>query len=223
MRCLIVGGKSSIADEINKTFKEYEYEVINANRNLSDSGINEISFSTDDNNELFIDNLSDLKNLDAVVFCIGKLIGKSIGEYSGKEIDEVFSSNIIVISKFIRVLLQFLNYNASVVFIGSIAGSAGSYDEVYSASKSALYGLTKSLAKNSNRGIRFNCVSPGLIEFSEMYNKFTDSVIDKHRSDTPNGKLLERKALAMIVFDICQPHWTSLNGQIIDINGGRYV
>ena len=50
------------------------------------------------------------------------------------------------------------------MFISSISASAGSYDEIYSASKSALLWLTKSLAKNTKNGVRFNCVSPGLIK-----------------------------------------------------------
>ena len=66
--------------------------------------------------------------------------------------EEAFDANIVVVAKFVKYLFSKLNNNSSVVFISSISASAGSYDEIYSASKSALYGLTKSLAKNTKNG-----------------------------------------------------------------------
>ena len=109
------------------------------------------------------------------------------------------------------------------MFISSISTSAGSYDEIYSASKSALYGLTKSLAKNTKNGVRFNCVSPGLIKNTRMYDTFNKDEIQAHLLQTPTKQLVRSKDLAEIIFDICQPHWKSLNGQIIHVNGGRHL
>ena len=46
---------------------------------------------------------------------------------------------------------------------------------------------------------------------------------EHHRSQIPSGKLLEPKDLARIVFDLCQDHWSHLNGACIDLNGGQNV
>ena len=116
-----------------------------------------------------------------------------------------------------------LNKNCSVIFIGSISGSAGSYDEVYASSKSAIHGLIKSLAKKSRNSIRFNCIEPGLIENSSMSKKFSALEIEKHKDETPTNKLNSLEEIAKICFKISQKEWIQLNGQIIRINGGRYV
>ena len=116
-----------------------------------------------------------------------------------------------------------LNNKCCVIFIGSIAGSAGSFDEVYASSKSALNGLIKSLAKKSKNSIRYNIIAPGLIENSSMIKNFTPKEIQNHKLQTPTRELNNLKKLANISFQICQEEWSQLNGQIIDINGGRYV
>lgn len=223
MRCLIVGANSSIAPEIIKIFKKNNYDVISASRKISDNDTKTLSYSLNTDGDLKITDSVILEKLDVVVFCIGKLIGKSIQDYTITEMEETFGVNILTVSKFIKYLISKLNSNSSVVFISSISASAGSYDEIYSASKSALYGLTKSLAKNSKNGIRYNCISPGLIKNSRMYDNFDNNEIQAHISQTPTKNLINSKEFAEIIYDICQPHWRSLNGQIIDINGGRYV
>jgi 3-oxoacyl-[acyl-carrier protein] reductase len=223
LRCLLVGSSSSISDSLRIKFEENGYDVFLANRHNSLENFFEINYFINDADELIVENQNILENIDVVIFCIGKLYGKSIIDYSDKEMYGAFEANIIIISKFIKFLIPKLNDKASIIFISSIAASAGSFDEIYSASKSALYGLTKSLAKNSQRGIRYNCISPGLIEYTNMYKSFNEDVINKHLEETPINKLITINELTLILFDICQPHWSSLNGQIININGGRYV
>jgi len=223
MKCMIVGFTSSISGAIRNKFSENGYEIVTACYGARSENPCDISFSLSLKGELIFDEKKYLENLDAVVFCIGRLYGTSIVDYSDEDIQEAFNANIVNVIKIIKHLLPTLNDKASVVFIGSISASAGSFDEIYSSSKSALYGLTKSLGKNSKRGIRFNCVSPGLIEDSAMCTKFSQEIINKHVKETPTGSLIRAGDIASILFDICQPHWASLNGQIIDVNGGRYV
>ena len=224
MRCLIIGANASIAPDIFDVFTENGYQVISAVReSFKNTTTKSISYSVGVDGNIKIATSPVLKDLDAVIFCNGKLLGKSVQNYKIAEIEEAFDANVIVVAKFIKYLLPNLNKNSSVVFISSISASAGSHDEIYSASKSALYGLTKSLAKNTKNGVRFNCVSPGLIEDSQMYKSFSKDEIDAHKLQTPTKQLVSSKDLAAIIFDICQPYWKSLNGQIIDVNGGRYV
>lgn len=156
-------------------------------------------------------------------FCSGILLGKELNLYDDDEIDSVFNINIIGPIKLIKRLKDKFNPKSKILFVGSIARSAGSYDEVYAASKSAIHALVKSIAKKSNNGINCNCISPGLIENSNMYNKFSASEINIHKSQTPTGELLNLQDIAKVCFNICQDEWNQLNGQIIDINGGRYV
>lgn len=223
MNCLIFGGNASIANEISKIFFKNGYTIITASRSISDIGDSEFEFSKRENGESKILQINEICEVDVLIFCIGKLYGKALGDYLQDEIYDSFDSNVITVAKSYQLFSPALSNNASVIFLSSIAASAGSYDEVYSASKSALHGLTKSLARKSPNGIRVNCIAPGLIADSAMSHKFTNKEIEKHRVETPIKRLVSKEEIARIIFDVCQPHWSSLNGHILNINGGRYV
>ena len=161
--------------------------------------------------------------LDSVIFCPGILLGKGLEEYDDPEILNVFQINVLGPIEILLKIKEKLNNKCSIVFIGSIAGSAGSFDEVYASSKSALNGLIKSLAKKSKNAIRYNIIAPGLIANSSMIKNFTQNEIENHKLQTPTNELNDLKKLSKVCFQICQAEWSQLNGQIIDINGGRYV
>ena len=107
--------------------------------------------------------------------------------------------------------------------MNSISAFNGSYDASYAASKAAIIGFIKSMAKNGPNTIRFNAIAPGLIEDSKMARQFTVEDFDRHKSETPTGLHNDSSKIADIVFDICGPSWINMNGQVIHINGGRYV
>ena len=71
--------------------------------------------------------------------------------------------------------------------------------------------------------MRFNAIAPGLINNSNMIKQFSASEIENHKKETPTNELNELENIAQICFNICQENWSQLNGQTIDINGGRYV
>ena len=221
--CLIIGSKSSLGIEIERVFKRNSYKVFGTSRSFKKNS---------DATKIFLDfkdieslNLLEKKipNLDCVIFCTGLLLGKELNDYKDEEIFTVFQTNIIGPTMVLKRINKRLNQKCSVIFIGSIAGSAGSYDEVYASSKSSINGLIKSLAKKSKKSIRFNSMAPGLIKNSNMYKQFKPEEIQNHINNTPTNELNKLKKIAKICLDICQADWSQLNGQTIDINGGRYV
>ena len=131
-------------------------------------------------------------------------------------------STAFSLKKFDKVNIFFVGL-ISESFCFLIPTSNGSFDEVYGSSKSAIYALVKSIAKKSKNGLRCNCISPGLIEDSTMYRQFSSTEISSHKNQTPTGELIAIDDLAKVCFDICQDEWNQLNGQIININGGRHV
>ncbi|BDW96813.1 putative short chain dehydrogenase/reductase [Thalassospira tepidiphila] len=221
--CFVIGADSSVGRGLVEVYAKAGYQVIGTSRRepaLPDKNI----FSIDLENPGSLRTLAKKAGaIDVLILCIGMLPGKDLRHYTDTELSEVFHANAIIAMKVVRDLLDYMRVGGVVLFMGSIAGSAGSYDDAYAASKAALVGLTKSLAKKSSNGVRFNCVAPGLIEGSTMFGGFTEDEIKRHEQQTPVGKLLMLDDLVRICFDITQPHWSSLNGQVIDINGGRYV
>ena len=221
--CLIVGSQSSLGNEIKNIFLKNNYQVFGTSRKFKKFNENNNIFLDYGNNESLNTIAEEIDFLDAIVFCTGLLKSKEFIDYDDSEILEVFQANIIGPIKLLKRIFHKFNPECKIVFIGSIAGSAGSFDEVYASSKSAISAFVKSLAKKSKNNIRCNCISPGLIENSSMFGQFSKENIKSHKNQTPTNELNQLNKIAKVCFDICQDNWTQLNGQVIDINGGRYV
>ncbi|WP_192968401.1 SDR family NAD(P)-dependent oxidoreductase, partial [Escherichia coli] len=90
-----------------------------------------------------------------------------------------------------KYLLPSMMYNGggSIIFMSSVSAIMGNPGQtIYSASKSALHGLTKSLAHEVGRfDIRVNCILPGLIK-SEMVED-----IPKEKLNILKEKILLRR------------------------------
>ena len=97
------------------------------------------------------------------------------------------------------------------------------FDPIYASSKSSLSGFMKSMAKNTKRKIRYNELALGLIRNTNMFQQFTKNDLERHLNEIPIAEFGEATEIAKICFDICQPHWSYLNGQTIHLNGGSYT
>ncbi len=222
MTCLVVGVNSSIGRAVFDLFRLEGHKALGTTRSKAEDDAD--IYQLDPADDVQIRSVIDgFEKFDAVIFCTGYLPGKALSDYAPGDLELVFEANVLAPMKVLNRLAYKLNANCSVLFVGSIAGSAGSFDEGYAASKSALVGLTKALAKKSKNGVRYNCIAPSLVEGSSMHGTFSPEIIANHVKQTPTGKLLTLSDLARACYDLCQPHWNQLNGQIININGGRYV
>jgi len=108
--------------------------------------------------------------------------------------------------------------------ISSIWGMVGASCEVaYSASKAAVIGFTKALAKElAPSGIRVNCVAPGVIE-TEMLGGFSDADLDALREETPLGILGAPSDVSQLVAFLASERARFLTGQVISPNGGFVI
>jgi NAD(P)-dependent dehydrogenase (short-subunit alcohol dehydrogenase family) len=118
-----------------------------------------------------------------------------------------------------------------IVNISSIIGQIGNIGQVnYAASKSGLFGLTKSLAreaafalkragKDNGLGITVNTVSPGYIA-TEMVETVPDKVMDRIKGQIPLGRLGEPEEVARVVHFLAADASSYITGQIWGVNGG---
>ena len=56
-----------------------------------------------------------------------------------------------------------------------------------------------------------------------MYNDMEASRRSFHVDQATTGKLTNMEDLSKIIVDISKPHWSNLNGAVIQVNGGAYV
>ena len=111
-----------------------------------------------------------------------------------------------------------------IIHIGSVVGIRGNVGQAnYSASKAAIIGFTKSLAKEvATRNITVNAVTPGYI------NTDTVAVLQQEQKDRimtwiPMGHFGEVEDIAHMVGHIASPKSSYVTGQVISVDGGMAI
>jgi len=120
-----------------------------------------------------------------------------------------------------------------IINVSSVIGETGNIGQVnYAASKSGLFGLTKSLAKEAvfqlaraqrpvgdGMGLTVNAVTPGFIA-TDMLATIPDKVLDRIRSQIPVGRLGAPEEIARVVTFLAADESAYITGQIWAVNGG---
>lgn len=106
-----------------------------------------------------------------------------------------------------------------IVNVSSVWGEVGgSCESVYSASKAALIGFTKALAKELGwSGVRVNCVSPGVID-TPMNGHFSDEEMNALKEEIPMGRIGKGEDVARAVIYLEENDYVT--GIDLPVNGG---
>ena len=108
-----------------------------------------------------------------------------------------------------------------IVNVASGWGEVGAACEVhYSASKAAVIGFTKALAKEVGfSGIRVNCVSPGVID-TDMNRMHGAETMAALADETPLGRIGTPEEAAEAIAFLASERARFITGQILPVNGG---
>ena len=120
-----------------------------------------------------------------------------------------------------------------IINMSSAIGETGNIGQVnYAASKSGLFGLTKSLARETlfqlsragrpvgdGIGLTVNAVTPGYIA-TDMMATIPDKVLDRIRAQIPVGRLGVPEEIARVVAFLAADASAYITGQIWAVNGG---
>ena len=140
--------------------------------------------------------------------------------------DDVIDINLKSVYRLSRLCLKGMMKNrwGRIINIGSVVGSIGNAGQSnYSASKSAIEGFTRSLAREIGlRGITVNTVAPGFIE-TDMTLKLDEDVRAKMLEKIPLARLGQPKDVASVVKFLASSSGDYITGETIHVNGGLYM
>jgi 3-oxoacyl-[acyl-carrier protein] reductase len=105
--------------------------------------------------------------------------------------------------------------------IVSVMGNSGQAN--YAASKAAVVGLTKSVAREyASRGVTANAVAPGFIN-TAMTQSLPDSVRQQLQEQIPLGRLGTPDDVAHAVCFLASDQAAYITGQVLHVNGGMWM
>lgn len=109
-----------------------------------------------------------------------------------------------------------------IVNVASVAGKEGNPNmTAYSASKAALIGLTKSMAKEvASEGICINTVSPAVIR-TKILDQLTPQQVDYMVQRIPMKRTGQPEEVAAVVHFLASRDCSFVTGQCYDVSGGR--
>jgi len=135
----------------------------------------------------------------------------------------VLESNLKPVINCCRMALPFMisQNSGQIINITSISGLHGSPGQTaYSASKAAIAGFSRSLAREVSRyGICINCVAPGLFD-TDMVKSHGEQVIQRHITRSQIKRLGKPEEVAELVTMLASGKVGFLFGQEIIIDGG---
>jgi len=177
--------------------------------------------------EEFIENVAlELGGLDILINNAGinkDNLSLRMKEDEWKQVIDINLTSTFLISKYaIKKMLK--NKYGRIVNITSVVGHTGNLGQTnYSASKSGIIGMSKSLAiEYAKKNITINCVSPGFI-VSDMTMNIAEKVKLYLTSRIPMGKLGTGEDVSNCVAFLSSDQASYITGETIHVNGGMYM
>ena len=235
---LVTGGSRGIGKAIVEKFAKNGYNVIlNYNKSLEAAQKFENEFK---NIKIFKADVTNRKEVQAMVDYTNSIFGEIdilinnagtgctglLQDITVEEWQDVFNVNMNGVFNCTQIVLpQMLKKHCGkIINISSIWGMVGASCEVaYSASKAAVIGFTKALAKEIGpSGITVNAIAPGII-MTDMVSQYTLEEFENIRNQIPLGEIGSTIDIANSVFFLASEEANYITGQIISPNGGWVI
>lgn len=228
---VVTGGAKGIGGEISQRFASEGAQVIVVD--MTDLDYENISV------ESYILNVTDRKAVEVFAKYVKEKYGKvdilvnnagiTRDALTHKLTDEMWDTVIDVnlngvynITKQISPMMMENGYG-SIINISSVVGEFGNVGQAnYAATKSALYGLSKTWAKEFARkgaNVRVNTISPGYV-MTDILKTVPQELLDKFAKMTMLGRLGQPKEIANAALFLASDESSYVSGHNLSVNGG---
>jgi len=170
--------------------------------------------------------LAQFGQLDILVCNAGISWSGLLSDMAGEDWRRIFAVNTDGVFHCCQAVLpHFISRKAGkIVTVSSMWGQVGASCEVaYSASKAAVIGFTRALAKELGpSGITVNCVAPGVID-TEMNREYSPEDLAALAEETPLGRIGTPEEVARAIAFLACGDGDFFTGQVLSPNGGLVI
>ena len=219
-KIIIIGGSKGIGKAITENLLS-DHQVVNISRTSPDIQHANLShFSCD----VLTDDLPEIEAADGLIYCPGSINLKPFNRLSIDDFKTDFEINVIGAVKCIQAYTKALatSESASIVLFSTVATKLGMpFHASIATAKSAVEGLTKSVAADLAPKIRVNAIAPTITD-TELAAKFlrnermVESTIQRH----PLKKYLEPTEVAAMATYLLSDVSKSISGQVFNLDCG---
>lgn len=162
--------------------------------------------------------------IDILVTGAGLYVEQEVAAMSDEDWRLTLGVNLDGVFHACRAAMPLLRQGGSVVNIASMAGHRGSVRHAhYAACKAAVLGFTRSIVHElAPRGIRANCVSPGIIA-----TPMTEAIMARNGAAliaaTPMRRFGTPEEVASVIAFLASDAAAFVTGETIHVNGGIYM
>lgn len=169
---------------------------------------------------------SEIGGVDVLVCSAGIARQQLFTDITADDWREIFAVNLDGVFNCCQLALPHMIHQkrGKIITMSSIWGMTGaSCESAYSASKAAVIGLTKALAKELGpSGICVNCVAPGVIN-TDMNKALGEDTLEALKEETPLGILGTPEDIAAVISFLASSGADFITGQVISPNGGFVI
>jgi acetoacetyl-CoA reductase/3-oxoacyl-[acyl-carrier protein] reductase len=173
--------------------------------------------------------------LDILVNNAGITIDKTVAKMTDQDWEKVLAVNLSGAFYLSQAALAHMLERGTgrIINVSSVIGETGNIGQAnYAASKSGLFGLTKTLAREAlfqlarsgklsddSIGLTVNTVTPGFVA-TEMLQAVPEKVLEKIKAQIPMGRLAQPAEVARVVHFLAADAAGYITGQVWGVNGG---
>ena len=216
---VIIGASRGIGNAIAQQLSSNN-QIINISRNNADNLHNVTNYNLD----ILTDELPDIEQVDALIYCPGSINLKPISRLKLDDFRNDFEINVMGAVKAIQHFLPKLKNgnNPSIVLFSTVAAKLGMpFHASIAAAKGAVEGITKSLGAELAPTIRVNAIAPTVTN-TDLASKLlrNERMIENIKERHPLKKYLEPNEVASMVKFLISDEAKSISGQTFELDCG---
>lgn len=170
--------------------------------------------------------LQDFGRIDILVNNAGITRDQLIMKMTEKDWDDVLAINVKSCYNTTHALVRAMikSRKGKIINMSSVVGLSGNAGQVnYAASKAAIIGFTKALAKElAGRNICVNCVAPGFID-TKMTGALSDAQKEAALNEIPFKRMGTPEDVAHAVVFLASGLSNYITGQVLTVDGGLSI